>query len=277
MEYKIRYATINDKNKIVDFLKNIDPSDYILKILDSWLTDEKGKCLIVEDRDNVIAMNHFFIQDGNVAWLEGARVDKEYRNKGIATFLANKTLEILKGMGIKKARLATVISNIPAQRHLAKTKFKEYARWLIWKSKDLKYKEEVNFNYHNSKDIWSYIINSKTYYNSGKLYQNNFIWFDFNYEFFEKAIANFKVIFYKEGLAIFDKGLRFGDFEICYIDINEENYEKILNILITLGKRKGIDIKNFKLISPKDEEIINCLKNYGFDLSNEVLIYQAEI
>jgi N-acetylglutamate synthase and related acetyltransferases len=276
---KIREATIIDKEKIVELLNSIEQNSYILRFLDEWLRSDNGKVLVAEDDGKIVAISHFFIQNKEVAWFEAARVHKDYRNRGIATMIANTLLNIVKDMGIKKARLVTSASNIPAQRHLAKTIFKVYAKWVSWKFnlQDLN-NEDLIFEKSRIEEIWVYLNNSRCFIDSGRLYFDSWVWYDFTYEWLNTKLNENKVFFDGNGIIIFDEMSRFkGNYQTCYFEAKSFNIRKFLKFICLQAKKLKINYDKIFIVTPSNEELISALKNNGLEQISELLIYEAKI
>lgn len=273
-DIEIREANLEDKEAILNFLRENYPRDYIFHVLDSWLRDERGRVLIALHKGRVVAMNHFYVQDKKSAWLEGARVDKEYRNMGIATKLAFESLNRLKQKGVSKARLVTAIDNIPAQRHLSKTPFKLLSKWLYVNS---------NFNFtkfklHRYDGIENSILNSEEVKRFGGIYHNDWAWFDFEKSWLYEKIEHGEVYATKDEFFIISESYRRKNvYSICFLQSKEGNLFKNLDIAFSLAKSKGCE--EFIAVIPSKEEYKEVLsKSQDRKIEfRELLVYQAEL
>jgi N-acetylglutamate synthase-like GNAT family acetyltransferase len=275
---KIRTANLEDKDKIVELINSMEQNSYIVRFIDEWLKSINEKVFVAEDDGKIVGIAHFFIQNENVAWFEAARIHKEYRNKGIGTMLANVMLDFVKNLGIKKARLVTGGTNIPAQKHLAKTKFKLYSKWVAWKIDFQKINiEDLAFKEANFEEIWNYLNNSKCFVDSGKLYFDSWIFYDFTKDWLKNKINENKVFFDGNGIVIFDEMSRFkGSFQTSYFEAKNLNVMKLLSYIIKQAKKINVSYDKIFIVTPANEELINVLKNVG-ELRSELLIYEAKI
>jgi len=273
MEIRIREARLEDKERIIEFLKETSPDDYIFYVLDDWLKDENGKVLIAEHGNKVVAMNHFFVRKLN-GWLEGARVHKEYRGKGIATNLALKSLEYLAKMNVKKARLVTNSKNIPAQRHLSRTPFREVSRWLHAhynnpKIVDVKACDEYS-------EVKDFLENSKLFNSFGRVMHIYYSWFDFDPDFLKERIEMREVFFDGSNLVIITAShRRVNHYSISYLECEPSRLIEFFDIAYSLAKKKFDKIEMLYMI-PAINEYRNKLIEEKIDFS-ELLLYEANI
>mgnify|MGYP000055985569 CR=1 FL=1 len=274
MEIRIREAKLEDKEKIIEFLREINPNDYIFNVLDFWLKDESGKVLVAEHEGKIVAMNHFYQQNKESGWLEGARVHKDYRGRGIATMLALRSLELLKERGVKKARLVTSATNIAAQRHLTRTPFKLHSKWLNINFQNTKF---VNVEpYDNFSDVYDFLIKSKIFNELGRLCHDYFSWFDFNEEWLKNRIFKGEVYCDGENLVIITSSTRRGDkYSVSYLECNSNNLIQMLNIAYSLANLKN-KASNILFVIPSLNEYKKILEKEKIEYY-EQLVYEALI
>jgi GNAT superfamily N-acetyltransferase len=85
--------------------------DYIPEVWEEWLADEGGLVLVGEWAGQVVALNKItFYPDGQV-WLEGMRVDPDYRRRGIAGRFLEYSLDYARRRGARVVRLGTSSTN----------------------------------------------------------------------------------------------------------------------------------------------------------------------
>jgi GNAT superfamily N-acetyltransferase len=122
--------------------------DYIGTAWDFWLTDTSGLLLVVDDPISrtlnyvPVAISHISVCQNDMLWIEGIRVDKHYRNKGIATCLLQYMVKygIEKGLGESCALIAQ--SNINSRNIFEKQGFSQnciYAYYNVKIKKQLKF------------------------------------------------------------------------------------------------------------------------------------------
>ncbi|MEM4057729.1 MAG: GNAT family N-acetyltransferase [Thermoplasmata archaeon] len=143
-EIKIRNATMRDKPRILEFCKNTwqgmkgledTQHDYIAFVYDAWV---RKKSMITAEIDHrpVAILNVNPYKDGS-AWLEGMRVDPEYRRKGIASMLTSYVLE-----KYPKVRLSIFDWNEPSKKLAETLGAKMIDTYIFINLDDFKYKTE---------------------------------------------------------------------------------------------------------------------------------------
>ncbi|MGD9534887.1 MAG: GNAT family N-acetyltransferase [Candidatus Nitrosocosmicus sp.] len=127
----IRNARSSDKNLVLDFCTDtFEWGDYIDRTWDEWISDQSGLLLIFETtsfhsklRPQPIAMIHIIKCPRNILWLEGLRVNKNYRKKGIATKLLNYCINYGIRKGINEFGALVSQDNFASQKMLEKMGF----------------------------------------------------------------------------------------------------------------------------------------------------------
>ncbi len=94
---KVRKAQNHDKKHIVDFCKNtFSWGDYIPEVWDYW--EKEGNLLVIEEDQKAVALCHASInKPARQMWIEGIRVNPNFRRKGFAWTLVSE----LESIGIK--------------------------------------------------------------------------------------------------------------------------------------------------------------------------------
>lgn len=91
-----------------------DWGDYIPEVWDRWLADEQAHVAVAELGDGrMVALGRVILQPHGQAWLEGMRVDPDYRRHGIAWRFLEYKLAYARAYGARVARLSTADSNKP--------------------------------------------------------------------------------------------------------------------------------------------------------------------
>ena len=90
----IRKAKASDKNMVLEFCKTtFSWGDYILDVWDYWIRE--GILLVLIENNNPVATCHSSFFDKQV-WIEGIRVNENFRKKGFAKALVLKSESIAK-------------------------------------------------------------------------------------------------------------------------------------------------------------------------------------
>lgn len=85
--------TNNEKQAVLEFCKNtFSWGDYISDVWDSWI--KEGNFLVIHDEDVPVAICHAAIYKGKQVWIEGIRVNENFRRKGYASKLVTESEKI---------------------------------------------------------------------------------------------------------------------------------------------------------------------------------------
>jgi Acetyltransferase (GNAT) family. len=278
-QIEIRYAKRDDYGIILDFLRKNYPEDYVLNEVKKWLDDNKGQIILAFEDNNLVGFSHVFIQNENVAWFEAARVKQNMKGRGIGTALNLEGIKYCKNKGINKARLVTSSKNVIAQKHLVKTPFRPYVRWIEWSldSMDLN-KEDIEIQKLNHEEIYNFLNERSCFEESGKLYQDSYIWYDLNLAWLKEKCELNRVYFDNENLIIADYMSRYNQyFQTCYVDIHEQNANKLLKFLKSLLIKLKPNFERTIIFSHKCSATIKALLSSGLKIVDEYIIYEAII
>jgi len=114
---EVRSAHRDDKEVVLAFCANTwDWGDYIERVWDEWLVDPQGKLFVAVTDGQATGLAHLRMVTPTDAWLEGLRVDPQYRQQGIATALNMAMLEEATRRDATNARLVTESTNTGALR-----------------------------------------------------------------------------------------------------------------------------------------------------------------
>jgi RimJ/RimL family protein N-acetyltransferase len=194
----IRNAQPSDKDKVLSFCRDTFAwGDYIEEVWDKWLNDASGTMIVADSNDselanhNPVALCHTSTCPHSSLWIEGIRVNKKYRNRGIASSLLHHILQdgVRKGLG--EACALVSISNTASRKlfekhgFIAEGAFRYYrfnanklmsrkglnaitestSTHSITSNLKLKYAKEQDYG-----PILQYLGNSQTYLKSNKRY-----------------------------------------------------------------------------------------------------------
>lgn len=178
----IREATRDDEPRILKLVEHTwSWGDYIPSVLDKWLSNDKSKVFVCTKGDELLGMVHLSIEEGGLGWLEGARVAQDHRNKGIATMLANHTVEYASKIGLSKLRLAVAVDNKPSIRHVEKVGFRAFKTFKRVSSHTSMKTHTVSTRRLEENEVSS-VLTSKFYDSYGGLYYKSFRWLDLSGE-----------------------------------------------------------------------------------------------
>lgn len=111
----VRAARAGDKEHILRFTaQTFDWGDYIPEVLDDWILDQEGRLLVAEEDGRAVAILRLARPAPGQGWLEGMRVDRAYRKRGMAVLLTEAATEIARPMGLSVLRMAINETNVPS-------------------------------------------------------------------------------------------------------------------------------------------------------------------
>jgi GNAT superfamily N-acetyltransferase len=87
--------------------------DYIPEVWDDWLADQQGLPIVGELEGRVVALSRIAFQASGQIWLEGMRVDPEYRRLGVAGQFLDRSIALARERGARVVRLGTSHRNTP--------------------------------------------------------------------------------------------------------------------------------------------------------------------
>ena len=261
----IRKANNNDKDKVLEFCKNtFSWGDYIHTVWDSWLNDPFGLLLTLETSDinkklQPVAISHIMRCPNNFLWIEGIRVNQNYRKQGLASFLLKHMIDLGIKWGNVEANAIVSYNNVPSQKMFEKhgfSKLFDFVYYNINLKRELgetslsnSIKEEIRLKVPNINDIYSisaflkrsqiYKYCKRRYFNSWKFYI-----LDNSYHFLSFLINNNKLLLFTNELnqikalslinIIEQKDNFYNKYtvQICYLDcIDYFDYSNVIDML----------------------------------------------
>ena len=121
-EFVIRPARPEDRPAMERICAHTwESGDYIQEVWDEWLAAENGPLLVVElDTVGVVSLNKVTRHPEGQFWLEGMRVDPDYRGRGIARRCLDWNLAYAREQGGRVVRLSTGDHNTTVHRMVAR-------------------------------------------------------------------------------------------------------------------------------------------------------------
>ena len=226
---EVRPARPEDREAVLAFSTHTwEWGDYIERVWDDWLNDPQGLLSVAVLDGQPVGISHMRMLNETDAWLEGLRVDPDYRNRGIATALDTASLEEAIRRGATNARLITASTN-EATIHMMGNAHMRLAPFLAHplvqtgrrqpasESTQLAVQEDLD-------DIIDYLNVSDTFAAVGGLYYARFIAYEITEKLLLDKIAAQQVYLLRrwdrlDGLAIAELDERWGKrLSIGYID-----------------------------------------------------------
>jgi GNAT superfamily N-acetyltransferase len=108
-----------------------DWGDYIPEVWDAWLADPGGGLTVGEVDGRVIAVSKATYQPEGQVWLEGMRVDPDYRGRGIASQFLVYNLAEARRRGARVVRLGTGGNNTPVHKIMAHAGMEQVGTYVL--------------------------------------------------------------------------------------------------------------------------------------------------
>ncbi len=125
---EIRRAKPEDKARLKDISSRIwDGDDYIPYVFDKWVVEEGGEFSVITVDGLVAGCAKITALANDVLWLEGIRVDTEYRGLGLGKKLAAYQLERAAEIGYRRLELSSFIENHESLAIIEKQGFEQVA------------------------------------------------------------------------------------------------------------------------------------------------------
>lgn len=116
-QLEVRRAREEDRDAVLAFSSQTwEWGDYIAYVWDEWLHDENGALFVATLDGQPVGIANLRILNASEAWLEGMRVDPDYRQQGIASALFDAQIAEALRRHALTARLITESTNTAAIR-----------------------------------------------------------------------------------------------------------------------------------------------------------------
>jgi GNAT superfamily N-acetyltransferase len=106
--------------------------DYVSGAWDDWLADEEGLALVGQQGDVVVALGKITFQTADQVWLEGMRVDPDYRQRGIAGRFLDYSIDYARRRGARVVRLGTGWHNTAIHRLMTREGMERVGSYVLW-------------------------------------------------------------------------------------------------------------------------------------------------
>ena len=311
---KFRVATIHDKDYVLDFCKKtFSWGDYIDRVWDIWIREPNSILLVaVVNENNIekpIAISHGILIPEKVEWIEGIRVDPNYRSRKLATTMSLHILDYARKKGAVSSSAIVSINNEASKGLMEKLGFKVISKWSYLSIKPIDLLPELkNFTIDNSTTIikvanlkeylaiFKFLNHSDIFKASGKKFVNAWRWYDLTEDRLKKMINNRQVIIVvnnddndheKEkkirGIAIIDEEGYWNNhniFQIVYIDAHSDDLllSLVIKCLEFITLKEENKYERMQIFSPspiKDNSLI--FQKFNINFTEQFLLYHKEI
>ncbi len=292
---KFRFAKNTDKEDVLKFCINtFDWGDYIDQVWDLWYSESNSALIVAENeihhtKKSVIAVSHVSLcPNRRNIWLEGIRVNPDYRRRSIATELLSKMLSYGKRQGAKEASAIVGVNNLPSQLMMEKNGFDVISKWNYYNTNKSRGYGKVNVRTATVSDIkkvWDYLKQSKIYKSSGKRHVNSWRWYSFDSDTILTNIKDGKLLIAGnddiEGIAIINKDgywNRNDVFQIVYLDAASiSSLYDLIVFVIMLVHSDNDRYKRIQIFSPQIRQMSSLTKELDIDNSEQFLLYRKII
>jgi len=124
---KFRHAKQSDKNNVLKFCTNtFEWGDYIEEVWDDWYSNPNGYLTVAEEEGSgvIAALSHAYVcPNRKRVWLEGVRVNPNFRRRSIGTELIKRMVQYGKEQGAKEAAGLVSVKNLASQAMMEKKWF----------------------------------------------------------------------------------------------------------------------------------------------------------
>jgi GNAT superfamily N-acetyltransferase len=280
--------------------------DYIDQVWDLWYSDQTGLLLVVEEEEyslhdkkqsSVLALSHVSLcPNKDNVWLEGLRVNPDYRRRYVATQLINKMIAYGQEQGANKASAIVSKKNIASQLMMERNGFIVISRWNYYNTNNIPRrvdKAKLGSKVATLKDIdliRNYLRHSEIFKLSGGTYVNSWKWYslDLYSNILADLIENKKVILNGnnnsiEGIAIINRDKHWNKnndntFQIVYLDAsNILALKDLISFVINLIHFEDTIYDRLQVYSPQITYASTVMEQTGTTTSEEFLLYNREI
>ncbi len=159
----IRKAKASDKNIVLEFCKTtFSWGDYIADVWDYWIRE--GNLLVLIENNTPVAICHSSFFDKQV-WIEGIRVNENFRKKGFAKGLVLKSESIAKNKNCMISKMLIETNNKKSLNLADCLNYKKEETWNFYSlipKKSYK-KSKVTVATNNNKII-NFLLSNSTYF-----------------------------------------------------------------------------------------------------------------
>jgi GNAT superfamily N-acetyltransferase len=163
MDNIVRLAQSSDKEHVLNFCHNtFSWGDYIHEVWDNWV--DEGHVIIVDHDQIPISMAHAaFYHDEKMIWIEGIRVNKNFRNNGIAQKMILHFEENAKSQEFKISRMLVASENEPSLTLAKKIGYQIISKWNYF-SLESKQISQQNVTISNPCQVDHQVLNTNDYH-----------------------------------------------------------------------------------------------------------------
>jgi ribosomal protein S18 acetylase RimI-like enzyme len=246
--------------------------------------------MITEENEVIAAVSHAYLcPNKNRVWLEGVRVNPDFRRRAIATELIKNMLEYGKEHGAQDAAGLVSVKNAASQGMMEKNGFVVTSRWIYcYSSTNMHEEPDTGQSTATLKDkeiIRSYLKQSQIFRAAGENYTHLWRWYYLNIdsELLQNLIDNRKIIVMADhdnsiihGLMIINKNDN-SMFQIGYIDsVDVLTLRNLIAFVINLAysELREKKFETIQMFIPQTSFLRSAMTDLKIDQYGQFLLYR---
>jgi len=223
VQLTIRNVLPSDKKTVLDFCEStFSWGDYIHHVWYDWL-DEGNFFVLCENKHPVAICHGFIIKNAKLVWIEGIRVNPNYRQKGYAKKLVTKVEYIAKKNGCKLSAMIIESKNFKSLKLATKLHYTRNEKWDYYFLAPQKHSSANIHQAKSAKEITRYLADSEFYIRSWR-------WLPLDTKAISSLIKEKKIIISKDQNHIDSLG----------IITESDHFEKTMMLTLIYSTKSGI-------------------------------------
>jgi GNAT superfamily N-acetyltransferase len=151
--------------------------DYVPEVWDDWLTGAEGVVIVGEVEGRAVALSKITFQTADQVWLEGMRVDPDFRRRGIARQFLAHSLAYAQGRGARVVRLGTGHHNTPVHTIAARAGMEQVGSYVLLSAEPLPEGPQPRFlGMKHAEQVQSFLAGSPVLAHTYGLYSAHWAW-----------------------------------------------------------------------------------------------------
>lgn len=291
---KFRHAKQSDKEDVLRFCTNtFEWGDYIEEVWDVWYSDPNGYLMIAEKNEMIAAVSHAYVcPNRNRIWLEGIRVNPDFRRRSIGTELIKKMVQYGKKQGAQEAAGLVSVKNVASQAMMEKNGFVVTSRWIYCNSSTNVHQEPDNgqakiATLKDKEVMRSYLKQSQIFRAAAENYAHLWRWYHLHLDsdVLHNLIDNRKIIIMTNhdhsiihGLMIINKNDN-NMFQIGYIDaVDVLTLKHLITFVINLAYSELREKKSetLQMFVPQTSFLQAAMTDLEINQYGHFLLYRME-
>ncbi|MFL6393793.1 MAG: GNAT family N-acetyltransferase [Nitrososphaeraceae archaeon] len=291
---KFRHAKQSDKEDVLRFCTNtFEWGDYIEEVWDVWYSDPNGYLMIAEENEMIAAVSHAYVcPNRNRIWLEGIRVNPDFRRRSIGTELIKKMVQYGKEQGAQEAAGLVSVKNVASRAMMEKNGFVVTSRWIYCNSSTNVHQEPDNgqakiATLKDKEVMRSYLKQSQIFRAAAENYAHLWRWYHLHLDsdVLQNLIDNRKIIIMTNhdhsiihGLMIINKNDN-NMFQIGYIDaVDVLTLKHLITFVINLAYSELREKKSetLQMFVPQTSFLQAAMTDLEINQYGHFLLYRME-